>query len=384
MSIAIVSETRFIGSNNAVSARVWNYAQALRAAGERVLFLSYGDFRQGNELGKEAPEIWAYLGSGKKDCSVRQFLKQVTKLVAGESVSAILFYPTPNPLFELRFLWWNRRAGFKNVFCEINEVRRFEQTYVKTFSLPKRLVYKIVTANTEKLASCYKGLICISENIRQYFAPYNKNAIVVPILSDVTQSVPTTFKRGKGVVRFVFTGTVAIEKENLVELLRGFYAFNKEFSEWEFLIYGNVPEQNKKRLLCILEILDLSSKVHLMGEVEHSEIAEVLSSADCLILPRRNTKQNFYGFSTKLSEYAVSGTPIIQTDTGVVFDYFKDGYDCLKVNGYDAQGFCEQMLHFVSMSAEEKMALAQNSFNTAKQSFDWREHSNNLLKFFNQ
>lgn len=384
MSIAIVSETRFIGSNNAVSARVWNYAQALRAAGERVLLLSYGDFRQGNELGKKAPEIWAYLGSGKKDCSVGQFLKQLTKLVAGESVSAILFYPTSNPLFELRFLWWKRRAGFKNVFCEINEVRRFEQTYVKTFSLPKRLVYKIVTANTEKLASCYKGLICISENIRQYFAPYNKKAIVVPILSDVSQSVPTTFKRGKGVVRFVFTGTVAIEKENLVELLRGFYAFNKEFSEWEFLIYGNVPEQNKKRLLCILEILDLSSKVHLMGEVEHSEIAEVLSSADCLILPRRNTKQNFYGFSTKLSEYAVSGTPIILTDTGVVFDYFEDGYDCLKVNGYDAQGFCEQMLHFISMSAEEKMALVQNSFNTAKQSFDWREYSNNLLKFFNQ
>ena len=384
MCIAIVSETHFLGSNNAVSARVWNYAQALRAAGDRVLLLSYRDFRQGDEIGEKKTGIMAYLGTGRQNCSVGQFLKRLSELVCSENVKGILFYPTPNPSFELRFLWWKHRTGFRNVFCEINEVRRFEQTYVKTFSLPKRMVYKFITAETEKLVRHYKGIICISENIRRYFAPFNDNALVIPILSDVPKSMPSHHK-GKGeIMRFVFTGSVAIEKENLVELLRGFYAFNKEYSEWVFLLYGKAPEQNKKRLITILDILNLSSKVHLIGEVEHTKIAEVLSSADCLILPRRNTKQNFYGFSTKLSEYAVSGTPIILTDTGVVFDYFTDGVDCLKVKGYEAQDFCEQMRRFISMSAEEESVLAQNAFNTANSYFNWEMYSDILKKFLNQ
>ena len=136
--------------------------------------------------------------------------------------------------------------------------------------------------------------------------------------------------------------------------------------------------------MVLLDILNLSSKVRLMGEVEHTKIADVLSSADCLILPRRNTKQNFYGFSTKLSEYAVSGTPIILTDTGVVFDYFTDGVDCLKVKGYEAKDFCEQMRRFVSMSAEEKSELAQNAFNTANSYFNWKMYSDILTNFLNQ
>ena len=369
-----------------MSARVWNYAQALRATGERVFLLSYGDFCQGDKLIEVDPGIWGYKGDGRTDGNVKHFFTAMSALVKDGVISGVLFYPTPNPSFELRFMRWRRRMRFTNVVCEVNEVRRFEQTYVKSFSLPKRLLYKIITANSEKLTRRYRGLVCISENIRQYFSRYNSLSVVVPILSDMPDMMPISecAPAPGGFLRFVFTGTIAIEKENLVELLRGFYVFNKSFSSWELLLYGRVPEENQHRLESILEILVLSDKVRFMGEAEHARIPAILSEADCLILPRRNTPQNYYGFSTKLSEYAVSGTPVILTDTGVVFHYFKDGRDCLKVNGYEAAGFCEQLLRFVNLTVAERDEIASNAFKTAKESFDWRLYSSTLSGFIKQ
>lgn len=383
MSIAIISETHLRCSNNAVATRVWNYAQALHMVGERVLLLSLADYQQGSNLQELESGIKSYGQAGQKR-DTKEFIKELTRLVREEQITSILFYPTPNPLFELRFLRWKRKHRFANVYCEVNEVRRFEQTYVKTFSLPKRIAYKFVTANSEKFTRCYRGLVCISENIRQYFERYNNHSIVVPILSDMPKRMPKHRDNNSGTVRFVFTGTVGIEKENLVELFRGFYAFNKTCSDWEFLLYGQVPEANRARIENILEILGLTERVKLMGPINHERVARVLSEADCLILPRRNTKQNYYGFSTKLSEYAVSGTPIILTDTGVVFRYFEDGRDCMRVEGYEAQGFCEQMKRFIRLTAEERNEMACHAFETASQYFDWRVYAQELKQFLTQ
>lgn len=382
MSIAIVSETRFLGSNNAVSARVWNYAQAMHQAGKKALLLSYGDYCFGDGLVEVKPGIWGYAGKGEKKQGVKSFLSVLTSLIKEKQLSAILFYPTPNPIFEFRFLLWKKRMGFENVFCEVNEVRRFEQSYLNTFSLPKRLVYGFVTKNSEKFTKYYKGLICISKIIKQYFDSYNSYSIVVPILSDIPE-VPTKKKSENNLQRFVFTGTVAIEKENLAELIRGFFLFNKDYTNWEFLLYGRMPEANRKNFESMLDTYGLSDKIHLMGETDHSHIHGILSEADCLILPRRNTKQNYYGFSTKLSEYAVSGTPIILTETGVVFDYFQDGKDCLKVKGYDAEDFYEQLKRFATLSPEQKDEISQNAYMTAMNHFDWRLYSELLIKFLN-
>ena len=381
MSIAIISETRFTGSNNAVSARVWNYAQALRMAGGRVLLLSYGDYCRGSLLVESTDSILSY-GTGAPGESRKQFFMNLSKLVVTESIEGILFYPTPNPSFEVRFLKWKKQMRFSNVFCEINEVRRFEQSYTSTFSLPKRLLYNLITILSENFTRYYRGLVCISTTIKEYFKKYNSNAIVIPILSDIPIMLPTKSQvNDRSVTRFVFTGTVAIEKENLTELVRGFSLFDKEYKEWEFLLYGRIPDSNRTELDVLLREYRLTEKIRLMGEIDHSSIPGVLSEADCLILPRCNTQQNYYGFSTKLSEYAVSGTPIILTDTGVVFNYFQDGNDCLKVAGYDAEGFYEQLKRFISMSKENRNMIAQNAYKTAKLNFDWRLYSECLHNF---
>ena len=77
----------------------------------------------------------------------------------------------------------------------------------------------------------------------------------------------------------------------------------------------------------------------------------------------------------------MSGTPIILTDTGVVFRYFKDGRDCLKVEGYEADGFCKQLIRFSQSTVEQRHEMAGKAYETARNSFDWRKYSTALKNF---
>lgn len=383
-SVAIICEFQLFGNNNAASVRIFNYAQALSKDGMRVFLLSLKDYYMKDNLVELSTRTWGFRGGKPSNVGIRDFFNKLTLLVTEEHLQGILFYPSPNPKFELCFLWWKYRNHFKNVFCEINEVRFYEQTYVNSFTPFKRIIYKFVTKNSENLTRYYRGLVCISENIRDYFSKYNTNSIIIPILSDISNEFPEKKICKKELVRFVFTGNVAIEKENLVELFKGLYLFDKEYTSWELLMYGPILDSNRKIINDILQKLKLNNKIHLMGEVMHSQIFNILHNADCLILPRRNTKQNYYGFSTKLSEYAVSGTPIILTDSGVVFNYFRDGKDCLKVEGYEASGFYIQFLRFTKMTAIQRQDLAKEAYQTAKKNFDWRLYSKTLSDFLTQ
>ena len=123
-------------------------------------------------------------------------------------------------------------------------------------------------------------------------------------------------------------------------------------------------------------------KIVYHGVLQHSEVETVLSSAGALVLPRANNKQNYYGFSTKLSEYAVSGAPIIMTNTGVVADYFQDGTNCLMCEGYDRNAFKQKFDELAQMSVAEKQQMAEDAYRVAQNCFDYRLYSETLKNFF--
>ena len=129
----------------------------------------------------------------------------------------------------------------------------------------------------------------------------------------------------------------------------------------------------------------MKDKILYLGKLQHSEVDGVLSTAGALLLSRSNNKQNYYGFSTKLSEYAVSGTPIIMTNTGVVADYFQDGVTCLMCEGYDRNAFKRKFDELAQMSVTEKQQMSESAYKVAQNHFDYRLYSETLMNFlFNQ
>lgn len=377
-SVVIISTADLYYGNSAAVARMNHYAKALSLVNVNVYMLSTRLLDENKEWVEVEPRVFTLSKEHQKkgkgyslfyNLRLVHKIKKKLEKIDGEVVA--LNYPsTTSLILDIFLLAFCRRIPF---FCEVNEVRRFASDEKET------LKYRLFCNVLEKTYKYYTGLVFISRHIQEYYAIRAKKSIVVPILSDCKGTFLPSTKLNN--FDFVFLGTVSFLKENLNELFEGFLLFVHEQPQAKMELYGILSGINKKKLEELIARTNSSKNIIYKGSLQHTEVPNVLSSASALVLPRTNNKQNYYGFSTKLSEYAVSGTPIILTNTGVVADYFEDRVSCLMCNGYDREAFKAKFEELAGMSLAEKQKLAENAFFVAKNHFDYRLYSTVLSDF---
>ena len=374
-SVVIVSTADLYYGNTAAAARMNHYARALALAGVNVYLLPTDALDNSKEWIEVEPHIYTLPKDRKKQGKgynlfyvfglVHQIRNRV-KAIRGKVV--LLNYPSTSSLLLDIFLLIFR--GRFPVFCEVNEVRRFASG--STGSMRDR-IYCYILEQTYKY---YNGVVFISRNIQEYYASKARKSAIVPILSDCDQ--PLVYSKGLDALDIVFVGTVSYPKENLEELFEGFLLFHYDHPNARLHLYGTITDSNKKRMEEFVAKTHTAKTIQYHGVIPHDKVREVLSSAGALVLPRTNNKQNYYGFSTKLSEYAVSGTPIILTNTGVVANYFKDKENCLMCDGYDRESFRKKFEELAQMNLADKQEMAKNAYTVAKKYFDYRMYSYKL------
>ena len=377
-SIVIFSTANLYYGNSAAVARMNNYARAMAIANVDVYLLSTDSLNTNREWVEVEPHIHTLPSENVKIARfnnpfyvlglIRKAKKRI-KTIKGDVV--LLNYPsTKSLLLDILLLLSCRNYP---MFCEVNEVRRYASGTKST--IRNRVFWSIL----EKTYKYYKGVVFISRNIQDYYASKVRKSVVVPVLSDCDHDFAPS--QGLDTLDFVFVGTISFPKENLDELLNGFLLFIKDYPSAKLMLFGILDATNKKKLDDIIIKAKAYDNVIYKGMLPHTQVPHVLSSAGALILPRANNKQNYYGFSTKLSEYAVSGTPIILTNTGVMAEYFKDKENCLMCDGYDKEAFKKKFEELVDMSLIEKQKMVENAYMVAKNHFDYRIYSNVLVDF---
>jgi len=392
-NLIILSDFNLFYGIEAGVSRMNNYAKAItRSEMVNVYLVSSLNFREKEEMIQCGEGI--YTSVEKKNVieskgfrrvwdnfvfaiKVKRWLKKLN------NDAVVLLYPSANSSFEFFLVLLLKILSSHKLFCEINEVRK-TASFLNIFSFSSTIrwftKYLSFTIN-ELFWSFYDGLVCISSNIESYARKYNKNTIIVPILSDF-DGQKFTFNPPKNGFVILFTGWIFLKKENLIEFLLALVELNELHSEWIFNLCGNIQLADKKNLDEFIINHKIDSKVHYLGVVSHIEAIEMQRNASLLVLPRDNQKQNYYGFSTKLSEYAVSGTPILMTDTGVVSDFFSDNFNCYMVDGYSHQGFYNKLLTAFSAESSEHERIARNAYNTAHKSFAYFRYTEVLNDFF--
>ena len=378
-SVVIISTADLYYGNSAAVARMNNYAKTLALANIDVYLMPIAVVDAKKNWIEVEPHIFSLSKDGNSIpkgfnlfgiIKLSKIIKQLMSKIYGDVV--VLNYPsTSSLLLDIILLLSLRKLP---VYCEVNEVRKFASGSNNT-TIRNRL-YNFFLEMTYKW---YDGIIFISRHIQEYYSTKAHRSIIVPILSDCSKS----FSPSKGIttLNFVFVGTVSFPKENLEELFQGFCLFAKEHPEARLKLYGILSQSDQKRLEEFVGQNNMKQKISYLGRLQHSEVGRVLSTAGALVLSRANNKQNYYGFSTKLSEYAVSGTPIIMTNTGVVADYFQDKVNCLMCDGYDRNAFKQKFDELVQMSVAEKQQMTENAYKVAQNHFDYRLYSETLLKF---
>ena len=90
----------------------------------------------------------------------------------------------------------------------------------------------------------------------------------------------------------------------------------------EFHIYGDGP--SKTSLLQLIKELKLEERVKLPPTRSLREIAQIMSTADLGIVPKRKDNFGNEAFSTKILEFMAVGVPVIVSDTMIDKYYFND------------------------------------------------------------
>lgn len=404
-SYIIFSTIKLYRGNTAGSARMLNFARSLAKKNAVYLFSFFDTMgSNGKTIALKEVEKGIFVVGGKSFRGNRYFQKlaYLFKLMffvyrmesfAEQIRRECVFYLYPSTFVLLDYIAIIYLVFIKRhrVYCDINEVRRYSSNFEERIDLLRhpfdyikvRFQY-IKYAIAERLTKYYSGLVCISTNIERYFQRYNNNTIRVPILSDaslINYSSPPVYQKSD---RFLmcFAGSVSVKKERLDTFLEALAILNNRFSNFEFHMYGKITERDNTHIFNeLVPKFKLQGKIIYKGFVRQDELPTIFRKYHLLIMARGFSWQNHYGFSTKLSEYFVSGVPVLLTKVSDNPLYVTDNYNGFIVEPDNEQILADKMYEIIENYNNLVDKVVDNAYLIVKRNFDYRLYSQALEKF---
>ena len=236
----------------------------------------------------------------------------------------------------------------------------------------------------EGLLSLYNGLICISTAIENYGANYNKNTIRIPILTNPKQSKlrsHNVYKRENS-FNIGFSGSIHPTKENFIEFFKVLGMLKSEEIEFTLNLCGFIKENHHNLLFKNLaRKYNIQSHINFYGQLDATELSTFLNQQELLVIPRGFTKQNNYGFSTKLSDYLDSGKLILVTDVSDNKLFIKDGINGFIVSPDDNNAMLDKLKYIIENYSNIHQTIEKNARITSLEHFYYRNFSQSLSEF---
>lgn len=394
--IFIISTGQIIGAKSAGSRRVLNIAKSLAAGEVNVFLCSY------LEINNNHPESYGLHsgiyhlqshGSNKKSSfHMFGFLRSLDRYIrARNTESAIYLYPSTFVLKDLIYLLYFKFLRRYKFFCEINELRT---GIAFSASAPKKILHKlyfylkslydyIAYKLNEFQVPFYDGIVVISTSLEKYFAKYAVKNLRVPILCDITkikEALPQNHFDNT-VFRICFAGYIKSEKEGFDLLFEALSQVNLKRNV-ELYLYGILADSDREILNKLTDTFNLGEKVFYMGNIDPEDLPGEFSKYHLLILPRPLNSRTKYGFSTKLSEYLISGIPVLLTDVSDNALYIKDNYNGFIIPPGSIQKMTDKILTIIEHYNENASLIAENAYKTAREEFDYKLYTQPLINFF--
>ena len=408
-NVFILSSIKIYKGNSAGSSRMMNFSKALALEGVKVYLCSalLKNNIDINRLQEVYPNIFLVGEESKKPIRrIRRKLRnlvnilvtfkyfkkiiKLTKQINGDKVFYI--YPTGAISIDLVSLVYIKVMHKYKLFYDVNKLRRsalynrlfskniFKKIYEIVFYITDYIKFWII----EILTKYYDGLVVISTNIENYFKKYNKNLIRIPILSYIIENpfpkIPA-YIDGES-FKICFTGMISLKKEGFDIFYRALSIVKSGFKNFELHLYGPISKNEKKLLLYDLPLqYGIKKNIVYNGIVEQANIIEEMQKNHLLILPRPLYLQTKYGFSTKLSEYLISGVPVLVTDVSDNSLYIKDGYNGFIVKPGDPKEMAKKIIYIITNYNKLKDSICRNGYNTAKENFNYANYSKKIYNF---
>lgn len=162
-------------------------------------------------------------------------------------------------------------------------------------------------------------VVVISLRLKRYFSLFYKiQAEYIPALRPIqTKSKDihkfSHIKKKEKIVNMLFAGSL-IESEGVDDLIRAFGVIVQNRDHLFLNIIGFSLARDSSTILSLINSLGLQDFVKFHGYKTQIELNKFIENADILVIPKKNTKYNRFGFSTKLPEYIFTNKIVVCSD----------------------------------------------------------------------
>lgn len=227
------------------------------------------------------------------------------------------------------------------------------------------------------------GCVAISKTIENHYKKYMDNVIRIPtIVDDKNIEYRTTIEKSCDTIKLLFAGSLARTKDSIKEF---FFALDfldeNQKNKIQFEICGLSVDELKKHIGN--DIYNKYKKqINIYGKIPQSKIADMYLNSDYGIFLRPHQRSSDAGFSTKLGEGMILGTPFIINNTSDIQLYIKD-----KKNGFiiekDISKIADLFKYILNLNNEERVEIRKNARETAEKYFYYGEYIDEFQKFIN-
>ena len=394
--VFIISTGEIINGKTAGARRIMNIAKALASGGVTVYLCSLYDYQGSSTEFREIHQGIYSLSPLKpeedRQGSILKFVRTILNNIRRRDSDLIIYlYPTTFVLKDFFYLLYFKYLKGIRFFCEINELR----SAIAFSSLPPRrmiplVFYYVKSAKdfiiyrlNEFQVYLYDGIVVISTKLGDYFSRSAHRILRVPILCDAGQidhdGHPAHYD-GK-IFRICFAGYINCAKEGFNLLFEALSRVDKH-QKVELYLYGILTDEDNESLGRLSREFDLKERVFYKGNIAPERLNDEFRKYHLLILPRPLNKRTMYGFSTKLSEYLVSWSPVLLTDVSDNALYIRDNFNGYIVPQGNVDAMETKIIEIINGYNQGADLIVRNAHKTVIEELDYKLFSDTYINFF--
>lgn len=280
-------------------------------------------------------------------------------------------------------LRYMRTAHAKGAFC----VRDLCELPFGTGAETKTAI-RLRKVTLEKQFPRLDGIISISDallNLAKTNTLPTCKHIKVPIMVEYEHYCINKMESDTDVPYIFHAGTLYQQKDGILGMIEAFGMAKQRLQmPIKYILTGTVDTSPQaKEIHWLIKKYRLEDSVEFVGYLVREQIKEYLCKASLVISNRPKSKQDYYGFSTKVGEYLATGTPLITTNWGEAVNWLKDGESAYIIEPEDTNALANAIVQVFS-NLDQARQIGKTGQQLCQRSFDYHVWSNPLVDFLKQ
>lgn len=279
------------------------------------------------------------------------------------------------------------RNGLRNTNCklvlEINENPYSFKASRLDFVLFRKIQRLIFFKYTLKKIN---GAITITDalyNLLKKNCDQKIHILVLPILTELNSDYNRNYK--SNIPFILHAGSFSENKDGIKAMMKAFLIAHKHLNgNIKFLFtYSTALPSIKIWFKKFIRINNLTNSVSILGIVSNDKLNDLYQKCSLAIVNKPHNEQNAYNFPSKISSLITRKVPLIVSKTGILPNYFIDGYNSCLVDPDNHIQISNCILKILK-DKQFSEYIADNAFKLAENDFNYLTHSYKLKLYFQE